>query len=339
MVDQLLEAGITPFPTLYHWDLPQWLEDRGGWLSRETALRFGDFAETVITRLGDRVRHWYTVNEPVSTTLQGYAIGELAPRRTELFGALPTVHHQLLAHGLAVAAVRSAGEGEVGIVNNHTAVSAASDRDEDVAAAALYDLLHNRMFADPVLTGMYPEAEHLGLPAQPIHDGDLALISAPTDFYGVNYYNPTRVAAAAGPVPFDIVPIPGAATTGFGWPIVPEGLRELLEHLTRSYGAALPPLIIGENGASFPEPATTTVALDDQERISYLRGHLTAVAEAVAAGADVREYTVWSLVDNFEWAEGFTQRFGIVHVDQETSVRTPKASFHWYRELMAQVRA
>lgn len=185
-VDDLLEAGITPFPTLYHWDLPSALEERGGWLDRDTAFRFADYAADVVAALGDRVRHWYTINEPVSTTLQGYAIGELAPRRQLLFDALPTVHHQLLAHGLAVQAVRAADAGEVGIVNIHTTVVPASDSAEDAAAAAAYDLLHNRLFADPVLRGAYPDGAPFGLPEQPVREGDLAVIGAPTDFYGVN---------------------------------------------------------------------------------------------------------------------------------------------------------
>lgn len=340
LVDELLAAGITPFPTLYHWDLPSALEARGGWLDRDTAFRFADYAHDVVAALGDRVQHWYTINEPVSTTLQGYAIGELAPRRQLLFGALPTIHHQLLAHGLAVQIVRDADAGEVGIVNNHTTVTPASDDPADLAAAAAYDLLHNRMFADPVLRGVYPDGAAFGLPDQPVNDGDLALIGAPTDFYGVNYYNPTTIGAAAeGPVPFALLPTPGAELTGFGWPIVPAALTELLVGLTRDYGDALPPLIVGENGASFAEPDAVTGAIDDADRIAYLAGHVQAVGDAIAAGADVREYTVWSLLDNWEWSHGFTQRFGLVHVDQRTSQRTPKASFAWYRDLIAKARA
>lgn len=340
LVDRLLEAGVTPFPTLYHWDLPAHLETHGGWLERDTAHRFADFARDVVAALGDRVRHWYTINEPVSTTLQGYAIGELAPGRQLLFDALPTVHHQLLAHGLAVRIIRDAGAGEVGIVNNHTSVVPASDRAEDLGAAAAYDLLHNRLFADPVLLGAYPDGAPFGLPDQPVRDGDLALISAPCDFYGVNYYNPTTVAAAtAGPIPFELLPTPGAAVTGFGWPIVPAALTDVLVGLTQTYGDALPPLVVGENGASFPEPDIVDGPLADTARIDYLARHIAAVADAIAAGADVREYTVWSLLDNWEWAHGFSQRFGIVHVDQATSARTPKASYEWYRDLIAGARA
>lgn len=340
-VDELLAAGITPFVTLYHWDLPVELEATGGWLDRDTAYRFEDYARVVVDALGDRVRHWYTVNEPVSTSLQGYAIGELAPAKQLLFDALPTIHHQLLAHGLAQRVVREANAGEVGIVNNHTTVVPVSDRAEDRAAAAAYDVLHNRLFADPVLRGEYPDAAAFELPDQPVHDGDLELIGARSDFYGVNFYNPTHVAAAAAgsTVPFELRPVPGAPTTGFGWPIVPEALTELLIGLRDRYGAVLPPIVIGENGASFPEPDTSDGALEDSDRIDYLSRHIDAVGAAVRAGVDVREFTVWSLLDNFEWAQGFTQRFGLVHVDQRTSARTPKASFAWYRDLIARARA
>lgn len=338
LVEALLAAGVTPFPTLYHWDLPSSLEADGGWLVRDTALRFADYAQEVVDALGDRVRHWYTINEAASTTLQGYAIGEHAPRRQLLFDALPTVHHQLLAHGFAQRIIQDAG-GEAGIVNNHTTVVPASDRPEDQAAAAVYDVVHNRLFADPILLGRYPDAAAYGLPEQPVQDGDMELIGARSDFYGINYYNPTTIAAAAGPVPFELLPTAGAALTGFGWPIVPEALTTLLVDTHERYGAALPPLIIGENGASFPEPDVAGGVIDDRERIAYLAGHIGAVAAACARGVDVREYTVWSLLDNFEWAEGFTQRFGIVHVDHATSERTPKASFDWYRALIAEARS
>ena len=341
LAGDLRDAGIDPFVTLYHWELPAALESTGGWLDRDTAFRFADHVRLVVEALGEDVRHWYTINEPVSTTLQGYAIGELAPGRHLLFEALPTAHHQLLAHGLAQAVIGEAGAGEVGIVNNHTTVLAASDRPEDLAAAAAYDLLHNRLFADPLLTGAYPDGAPFGLPDQPVRDGDLALISAPSDFYGVNYYNPTRVGAApdGSAVPFELLPVEDAPVTGFGWPIVPDALTSLLLGLTERYGEALPPLIIAENGASFPEPESATYPVEDRARIDYLARHVAAVAAAMRAGADVREYTVWSLLDNFEWAHGFTQRFGLVHVDHRTSRRTPKASFGWYRDLIAQARA
>ncbi|WP_127819977.1 GH1 family beta-glucosidase [Microbacterium sp. CPCC 204701] len=342
LADDLLEAGITPFATLYHWDLPSVLEARGGWLERETALRFAEYAEATADALGDRIRHWYTLNEPVSTSLQGYAVGQLAPGRQLLFGALPTVHHQLLAHGLAARVLRSAGAAEVGIVNNHTLVLPASGAEADLVAARAYDLLHNRIFADPVLTGEYPALEAFRVPALPVEEGDLELIGAHSDFYGINFYNPTTVAAAAegAAVPFEIIPTAGAPVTGFGpeWPIVPSALASLLIDFRERYGDRLPPMIIGENGASFPEPDRVSAPLQDAARIDYLAGHIGAVGSALAAGVDVREYTVWSLLDNFEWVEGFTQRFGLVHVDFDSAARTPKASYDWYRTLIEHAR-
>lgn len=341
LVDGLLEAGIAPFPTLYHWDLPSCVEAAGGWLARDTAERFAAYADLVAARLADRVVHWYTINEPVSTSLQGYAIGELAPGRTLLFDSLPTVHHQLLAHGRAVQVLRAHGAQAVGIVNNHTQVLAASESDVDRTAAHLYDLIHNRMFADPVLTGAYPDLAPLGV-SMPVREGDMAVISAASDFYGVNYYNPTTIAAApeGSPVPFSPVPTAGVPHTGFGelWPIAPSTLTAFLLDAKARYGDDLPPIIIGENGASFPEPDHAASPIVDTDRIAYLAGHIGAVADAVTAGVDVEEYTVWSLLDNFEWADGFTQRFGLVHVDQQTSVRTPKASYAWYRDLIASTR-
>lgn len=342
LVDDLLEAGVTPFPTLYHWDLPVGLEAEGGWLNRDTAARFADYTALVADRLGDRVKHWYTINEPAMTTLQGYAIGALAPGKFLLFDALPTVHHQLLAHGLAMPILRAAGADAVGIANNHTHVLTNTDSAADRTAADAYDTLHNRIFAEPILLGRYPDLSALGGPEMPVVDGDLELISARPDFYAVNYYCPTTIGAppSDSPIPFDMLPTPGVPVTGFGdeWPIMPAALAALLVDLTERYGDALPPLIVSENGASFPEPDTAG-RVEDTDRIAYLDGHLRAVAEAMVAGADVREYTVWSLLDNFEWADGYTQRFGLTHVDFATGERTPKASYDWYRDLIAAARA
>lgn len=341
LVDQLLEAGVTPFPTLYHWDLPTGLEAAGGWLDRDTAHRFADYAGLVAARLGDRVKQWYTLNEPAMTTLQGYAIGALAPGRFLLFDALPTVHHQLLAHGLAMPLLRDAGAEAVGLANNHTQVLPRSGSTADAAAAAAYDVLHNRMFAEPILLGEYPDLSAFGGPDLPIADGDLELIATRPDFYGVNFYNPTTVGAPpqGSPIPFEILPTPGVPVTGFGeeWPIMPAALTSLLTGFTDRYGDALPPLIVSENGASFPEPDSAE-RIDDAERIAYLDGHLRAVGDARAAGANVEEYTVWSLLDNFEWADGYTQRFGLTHVDYATGRRTPKASYEWYRAMIAAAR-
>jgi beta-glucosidase len=326
LVDALGERGIAALPTLFHWDLPQALEDRGGWLSRETALRFGDYVTLVADRLGDRVRRWITLNEPVVHMAQGYAFGDHAPGRSLGLGALPVAHHQLLGHGLAVRALRASGAGEVMITNNLTPVIA-----EDPAAGMAYDAFHNRLFTDPVLLGSYPAflADALG---EVIQDGDLDVISTPTDALGVNYYNPTRVGAPASadaPLPFEMLPIEGVPTTAFGWPVVPSGLHNLLTGLRDTYGDRLPPIYITENGCSTPD------VLEDEFRVSYLDGHLRAVQQAIADGVDVRGYFVWSLLDNFEWAEGYSQRFGLVRVNFDTRERTPRASYRWLQSVLA----
>jgi beta-glucosidase len=342
LVDGLLDTGIDPLPTLFHWDLPQPLEDAGGWLVRDTAERFADYVGLVLDRLGDRVPRWITLNEPAMMTLQGYALGTQAPGRNLMMGALPTAHHQLLAHGLAVAAIRAAGDAEVGITNNHTLSVPATDAAADQFAASAFDLIYNRIFADPVLTGAYPDLAGFGLDAMPgLEDGDLALIGAPLDFYGLNFYNPTRVAAAsvgsefaAAGLPFEPVEFEGMPVTGFGWPVVPSALADVLVALQDDYGDRLPPVVITENGASYPD-VVQGGAVHDADRIAYLDGHIRAVRHAIELGVDVRGYFVWSLIDNFEWAEGYTQRFGLVHVDFEMGERTRKDSFAWFRALIA----
>jgi beta-glucosidase len=339
LVDSLLANGITPMPTLFHWDLPQPLEDAGGWMSRDTAYRFADFASIAATRLADRVPLWITLNEPFVVTALGYALGVHAPGRTLMLDALPTAHHQLLGHGLAAAALRASGAGQVAIANNYAPAWAASDSPADVAATAAYDALHNRLYTDPLLLGRYPDLTAFGVGAAGldcVRDGDLETISAPIDALGVNYYAPTRVAAPQdGGLPFALQPIPGYPVTAFGNPVIPAGLAELLTTLADRYGSRLPPVYITENGCSFDDEQDGAGHVDDQQRIGYLDGHIRAVADAIAGGVDVRGYLVWSLLDNFEWAEGFHQRFGLVHVDYDTLRRTPKASFGWYRDLIA----
>jgi beta-glucosidase len=325
LVDALAARGIAALPTLFHWDLPQALEDAGGWLSRDTAARFGDYVALVADRLGDRVRRWITLNEPVVHMAQGYAFGDHAPGRQLGLGALPVAHHQLLGHGLGVRAIRAAGAGEVMITNNLTPVVT-----DDPAAGAAYDAFHNRLFTDPVLLGEYPGFLADAL-ADVVRDGDLDVVSSPMDGLGVNYYNPTRVGPPAddAPLPFEIRPIEGVPVTAFGWPVVPSGLHDLLTGLRATYGDRLPPVYVTENGCS------TGDVLDDRFRIDYLDGHLRAVHRAVADGVDVRGYFVWSLLDNFEWAEGYSQRFGLVRVDFATRERTPRSSYHWLRDALA----
>ena len=335
LTDALLARGITPMPTLYHWDLPQPLEDQGGWLARDTA---GLTAQ----RLADRIGLWITLNEPFVVTAFGYALGTHAPGQALMLDALPAAHHQLLGHGLAAAALRAAGVAQVAITNNYSPAWPASQDEADLAATAAYDTLHNRLFTDPLLLGSYPDLSAFGVgPGGPdcVRDGDLAVLSAPVDVLGVNYYRPTRLAAAPdSPLPFRIEPIPGFPTTAFGWPVVPAGLTELLTLLRDRYGQRLPPIYITENGCSAADAPAADGTIDDQPRIRYLAEHIRAVADAITAGVDVRGYLTWSLMDNFEWAAGYGQRFGLVHVDFESQRRTRKASFGWYRDLIAAQR-
>ena len=339
LVDALLERGIEPMPTLFHWDLPQALQDVGGWMNRETPYRFADYAAVTAARLGDRVKSWITLNEPIVHMVYGYAFGMHAPGEALMFDALPAGHHQLLAHGLAVRVLRQFGAEEILISNNCTPVHAASRSPEDVAAAAIYDAFHNRLFNDPILLGSYPDLSAVGLPADPeyIKPGDLEIISTRIDGLGVNYYNPTLIAAADSAVtglPFDFREIEGVPTTAFGWPIVPEGLTELLVGLKERYGDALPPITVTENGCSTSDEPDADGVVHDAARIDFLDAHIRALHDAIAAGVDVRGYLTWSLLDNFEWAEGYEQRFGLVRTDYATLARTPKDSYHWYREVI-----
>jgi beta-glucosidase len=339
LTDALLAHGITPVPTLYHWDLPQQLEDAGGWLSRQTSQRFADYAALTAERLADRIGMWITLNEPFVVTAMGYALGIHAPGKALMLDALPTAHHQLLGHGLAVSALRAAGVRTVLLTNNYSPAWPASDSPADLAAAAAYDTLQNRMFTDPVLLGRYPDLTAFGIADggfSCVQEGDLAVISAPIEGIGVNYYNPTRLSALPdSPLPFQMEPIPGYPVTAFGWPVVPAGLTELLTSLHERYAGALPPLYITENGCSQDDQPGPGGVIADQGRIDYLDAHLRAVHTAIMAGVDVRGYFEWTFTDNFEWSEGFHQRFGLVYTDFETQQRTPKASFAWYRDLIA----
>ncbi|MEU9134921.1 GH1 family beta-glucosidase [Streptomyces sp. NPDC048404] len=333
LVDALCAAGVRPVPTLFHWDLPAELD----WADRGTAERFAEYASVVAGRLGDRVKKWITLNEPAEHTLLGHALGAHAPGKRLLFDALPVAHHQLLAHGLAVRALRAAGADDIGIANSHGPTWAASDRPEDVEAADFYDLLLNRLFADPVLLGRYPEGIDALMPGDV--EADLKIIGEPVDWYGINYYQPTKVGAPEGAeiefggltlpaeLPFTVKELEGYPVTDFGWPVVPEALTELLAAFRERYGDRLPPVVITENGCSYD-------GIDDQERIAFLEGHVRALHRALEQGVDVRGYFVWSLMDNFEWAEGYARRFGLVHVDFDTLERTPKASYGWLRDAL-----
>jgi beta-glucosidase len=340
LIDAVCEAGIAPAVTLYHWDTPQAIEDDGGWLSRTTAERFAEYAHILGDRFADRVKLWIPLNEPMVMSIFGYALGEYAPGQTLLLDAIPTAHHQNLAHGLAVQALRAAGATNIGTANNHSPIWPSDHSDdstaspEDEAAAEWLDALLNRLYADPVLLGTYPEQLHEHLPAG--FADDLPTIAQPLDFYGVNYYEPQGVAkpSPGNPLPFDLRPIEGYPMTTNDSPIVPHALRELLLDFHRRYRDKLPPIHITENGCSFADVVAEDGGVHDPERIDFLHGHLVALREAMDAGVDVRGYFCWSLMDNFEWSKGYAPRFGLVHVDYETLRRTPKDSFHWYRKLV-----
>jgi beta-glucosidase len=356
LIDDMLAAGLSPMATLYHWDTPLPLEHDGGWLSRETAERCGAFAAEAGRRFGDRVDRWVTLNEPVSVTLNGYAVGIHAPGKQLLFDAMPAVHHQLLAHGLSVQALRASGaQGTIGVTNMHAPVHPAGANPLDWIHARVVDLMVNRLYADPILLGRYPKPPFLARrffhALRDPRPEDLATIHQPLDFYGVNYYYPARIRSGPGPtpegvkptkamtkVPFHLADFPEYASTGFGWPISPKYCGVVLSELKKRYGDALPPIYITESGASFPEPAQADGMVYDDERIAYLASHLEAALAAVepggpAEGVDLRGWYVWTLMDNFEWAAGYTQRFGLVHTDFATLERTPKASYYWLRRL------
>ncbi|MFC4150531.1 GH1 family beta-glucosidase [Micromonospora mangrovi] len=334
LVDELLRRGVDPVATLFHWDLPQALEDAGGWLNRDTAARFAEYADLVAARLGDRVKLWITLNEPFIHMSLGHGMGMHAPGRMLLFDAFPVAHHQLLGHGLAVSALRARSSSPVAIANNYSPVRLAGDTAADRAAGAAYDALHNRLFTDPLLGLGYPEEP--GFDPGVVRDGDLDVIAAPIDVLGVNYYNPTGIRAAEedSPLPFEIVPLDGWPRTAFDWPVVPDGLRELLVGLRDRYGDRLPPIQVTESGCAYDDVPDADGRVHDPERIAYLDGHLRAVREAIDAGVDVTGYFVWSLLDNWEWAEGFTKRFGLVHVDYPSQRRTPKSSYAWFRDAV-----
>jgi beta-glucosidase len=333
LVDALLEAGVEPVVTLFHWDLPQALEDRGGWPARATAEAFARYAAIVADRLGDRVRLWTTHNEPYCAAWLGYVTGEHAPGRRDVAAGAAAAHHVLLSHGLAVAAIRQTCPGaEVGIVLDSWPQDAASEREADVAAARAADGIRNRLYFDPLLRGAYPAdvLEALGAAAPPVRDGDLATIATPLDFLGINNYSRLRIAAGGVVVP------PAGAVTAMGWEIHPDGLYDVLMRLHRDYAA--PPLIVTEDGAAFDDVPDADGAIDDRDRIAYLEAYLGALQRALDDGVPVRGHFVWSLLDNFEWACGYAKRFGLVHVDYATQARRPKASFAWYRDVIARAR-
>ncbi len=333
LVDELLARGIEPFATLFHWDTPQALEDEGGWPVRSTAEAFAEYAEIVAARLGDRVRHWMTHNEPWVYAWIGHSWGDHAPGRTSERDAVAAAHHLLLSHGWAVDAIRRAAPGaQVGITLNLSHAYAASDTPEDEAAAWEVDGGGNRWFLDPIFRGAYPAdlLERNEVVAPLVHDGDLAAIAAPIDFLGVNYY--FRFVVGAGAEGPRMVQVPEAQHTDMGWEVYPDGLHALLTRLASEYEPAA--IYVTENGAAFGDVRVHDGRVHDPERTAYLDSHISAVGRAVAAGVPVKGYFVWSLLDNFEWAYGYGKRFGIVYVDYPTLERVPKDSFYWYRDLI-----
>ena len=337
MVDALLGAGIQPFVTLYHWDLPQALQERGGWPARETVDAFCEYAALMARRLGDRVKDWTTLNEPFVSAVMGHFEGRHAPGHTDPTEMLATVHHLLLAHGRAVQILREfVPNARVGIVNVHQPIQPASASEPDRLAAERGDGMLNRTFLDPLVGRGYPEVvpyERSVLESF-IREGDMERIAAPLDFLGVNYYT-RRIERSAAVPEAENAPrtvLPSDETTGMGWEVYPEGLHEILERLDADYG--FPAYYITENGAAYPDVVDEDGGVRDGERTSYLARHIGQVARLLDAGIPLRGYFVWSLLDNFEWSYGFSKRLGLVYVDFETGARTPKDSYSWYRGLI-----
>jgi len=350
LVDELLQAGIDPWLTLYHWDLPQGLQDRGGWADRDTAARFADYTAVVADALGDRVRHWSTLNEPWCSSLLSYKAGHHAPGHTDAAEASAAVHHLLLAHGLGTRVLREKGLPDLGITLNLAPIAPATGSAEDADAARRVDGQQNRLFLDPVLRGEYPadvvaDLERAGAPL-PVREGDLEVISAPVDWLGVNYYFAHTVRGGSSGHdagnPFigcdDVEQLdPAGPTTTMGWGVQPEGMTELLVRLRDEHPGT--PVVITENGSAWPDEVAADGVVHDVERTDYLHRHLQAATDAIAQGVDLRGYFAWSLLDNFEWAFGYSQRFGIVHVDYGTQRRTPKDSARAYAEVVRRHRA
>jgi beta-glucosidase len=338
LLEGLRARDVRPFVTLYHWDMPQVLEDQGGWPARETALRFGEYADLVSGALGDLVEDWITINEAWVASFLGYGTGEHAPGRSDLGDALRAAHHLNLAHGLAVQALRAAGPARVGTTVLVADTAPASDRDEDVAAARRVDGAGNRLFLDPLFRGSYPAdmLEHYAPTGgfEVVRDGDLATIQAPMDHLGINHYHHNVVAADPDDPQLGARRLPPEEpTTSFGWGVTPDALRRVLVRVSSEYTRL--PLYITENGASYDDYVDPNGRVNDTERVDYLSGYFSAAAQALREGVDLRGYFVWSLLDNFEWAKGYSKRFGLVFVEYGSQRRIPKSSAHWYRELIA----
>lgn len=347
LVDELLARGIQPLVTLYHWDLPMALYAKGGWLNRDTAYAFAEYAEVVTSHLGDRVNWWVTHNEPWCSSYLSYAMGMHAPGLRDKQLAVNVGHHILLSHGLAVPCMRAhlSSQAKVGIAIDFYPVYANDSRPETLLAAKRADTFRNLWFLEPVLRGRYPDGlfTNLEVAAPPIEEGDLAIISTPIDFLGVNYY--TRMVVQdcehEGHEAHDnryeaIENVPGSSYTETGWEIFPDGLVNILTRISREY--APPALIVTESGAAFTDQCDGDGSVHDTQRIEYLRTHIQIISEAIRQGAPIKGYFVWSLLDNFEWAEGYRKRFGLVYVDYPTQSRIIKDSGFWYANFIQQQR-
>ncbi|GAA3454295.1 GH1 family beta-glucosidase [Dactylosporangium matsuzakiense] len=353
LTDELLANGVEPWITLYHWDLPQELEDAGGWPHRDTAYRFADYSMLVFDALQDRITTWTTLNEPWCSAMLGYAYGAHAPGRRDFAASMHAVHHLLLGHGLATQRMREAsqsagGQHTFGITLNMGVPTPQTDSAADLDAARRSDALSTRIYLDPLVHGRYPadlvdDLAKLGI-ALPVQDGDLDAIKTPLDVLGVNYYFSETLSGvdedgndtdSAGLPVSRVIPT-GRPITAMGWEIVPEGFTQLLVRLYTDYRL---PIYVTENGAAFDDEPDETGYVDDADRVAYFDSHIGAVALARQQGADIRGYFAWSLMDNFEWAYGYDKRFGIVRVDYDTQERIPKRSAHWYRDTIKALRS
>ena len=349
LINNLLAQGITPYITLYHWDLPQALEDKGGWRSRETVAAFGKYAAAVAAHFGDRVKHFAPINEPWCVAWLGHGLGVHAPGISDRATAFKVAHHTVIAHATAVNAMRAVrSDLKIGPVLNQANYPADDPSDPVQAhASAILDAVQNRWWMDAIFYGKYPEilVEEFGSEfLDAILPGDMELAQTPNDWLGINYYFDTRVGASdsAKTVEFDnsallgltIDSTPVGELTDMGWPITPAGLSGMLVRWHKEFGERLPQIFITENGCAYPDGPDQNGKVNDQRRISYLEKHLNALLDAIAQGVNIGGYFQWSLLDNFEWSLGYQKRFGIVHVDYNTQKRTPKESAHWYSEVI-----
>ena len=343
LLDAMLERGIQPFATLYHWDLPQTLEDAGGWLVRDTAFAFAEYADVMTRALGDRLKNWATLNEPWCSAFLGYGIGIHAPGKTDFAASLQAAHHLLLAHGLAMPIIReNVPRAHAGIVLNPAPVYPASPSSADVAAAFRADGFQNRWYFDPIFGRGYPAdtLEAYRDFAPKLESGDLEIIAAPIDFVGVNYYSRNVVTDApisAAPAPeallgYRNVRLDNVPRTFFDWEVYPQGLTDFLERVQRDYSPAS--ILITENGASYLDQMVDG-KIDDPERTAYFQSHLAASLAAIKKGVKLDGYFAWSFLDNFEWAEGYEKRFGLTHVDFATQARTVKSSGQWFKAFQS----